>query len=132
VNLGGGEVGLLFGIFVFGAVFLVITIFAAIRAGQNSDMGWLAGIILGWVVGLGWLIGLIYLVSVDPQRRSAVGRPPDDFLGRMRGMPPASPSATAPSGWYPDPASKHERRYWDGARWTEHVTDQGRPGTDPV
>lgn len=30
-----------------------------------------------------------------------------------------------PAGWYPDPAQTHpaRQRYWDGARWTEHVHD---------
>ena len=33
---------------------------------------------------------------------------------------------TAP-GWYPDPQGGPGRRYWDGARWTEH-TDQATGG----
>jgi hypothetical protein len=124
-------VGFLFIIFVVGLAFLVITIYAAVRAGQNDDMGWLVGIILGWVIGMGWLIGIIYLVSVDPQRRPVSEGSPD-FLRRMQGVPPASPSAAAPAGWYADPAGRHEQRYWDGAQWTQHVTDGGRPSTDPV
>ena len=36
-----------------------------------------------------------------------------------------------PAGWYPDPSGRHEHRYWDGTRWTEHVASHGRPGTDP-
>ena len=36
------------------------------------------------------------------------------------------------SGWYPDPAHKHELRYYDGARWTEHVSDQGTSAVDPL
>ena len=32
----------------------------------------------------------------------------------------------APSGWYPDPAGRHEQRYWHEGRWTEHVADGGR------
>jgi len=35
------------------------------------------------------------------------------------------------AGWYPDPSGRHEHRYWDGSRWTEHVASHGRPGTDP-
>lgn len=40
-----------------------------------------------------------------------------------------SPDGTlgvAPSGWYPDPSGRHERRYWHDGRWTEHVGDGGR------
>jgi len=31
---------------------------------------------------------------------------------------------THEAGWYPDPAGRHEHRYWDGARWTEHVASE--------
>ena len=34
--------------------------------------------------------------------------------------------------WYPDPTHRHELRYWDGAKWTDHISDQGATGTDPV
>jgi hypothetical protein len=34
-------------------------------------------------------------------------------------------------GWLIDPSGRHERRYWSGSAWTEHVTDGGVPGTDP-
>jgi len=56
--------------------------------------------------------------------------------------PPGSPSTpssptvggqtggTAP-GWFTDPFVKHEQRYWSGTAWTEHVMDNGAPGTDP-
>ncbi|MEO0493249.1 MAG: DUF2510 domain-containing protein [Actinomycetota bacterium] len=37
-----------------------------------------------------------------------------------------------PADWYPDPAGRHEHRYWDGARWTENVSDHGRTGIDPI
>jgi hypothetical protein len=38
---------------------------------------------------------------------------------------------TAP-GWHPDPYRRHELRWWDGAVWSEHVSDQGQAGVDPV
>jgi len=34
--------------------------------------------------------------------------------------------------WKPDPAGKHELRYHDGDRWTEHVSNQGTSSTDPL
>ena len=34
-------------------------------------------------------------------------------------------------GWLTDPSGKHEQRYWSGTEWTEHVIDDGVPGTDP-
>lgn len=33
--------------------------------------------------------------------------------------------------WYPDPFGRHEHRYWDGTRWTEHVSSHGRQSVDP-
>ncbi len=38
---------------------------------------------------------------------------------------------TAP-GWYPCPARTHELRYYDGATWTDHVSDQGATAVDPL
>lgn len=32
--------------------------------------------------------------------------------------------------WAPDPFRRHELRYWDGQRWTEHVSDDLVVGTD--
>lgn len=34
-------------------------------------------------------------------------------------------------GWLIDPSGRHEKRYWSGSEWTEHVLDAGVPGTDP-
>jgi uncharacterized protein YxjI len=34
-------------------------------------------------------------------------------------------------GWYPDPFGRHENRWWDGQRWTEHVASHGRQAVDP-
>lgn len=36
------------------------------------------------------------------------------------------------TGWHPDPSSQHELRYWDGARWTEHVVDRGVQSVSPL
>ena len=47
--------------------------------------------------------------------------------------PAAAPSGdTAPSGWYPDPAGRHERRYWHEGAWTDHVADGGRRSSDAL
>ena len=32
--------------------------------------------------------------------------------------------------WGPDPFGRHQLRYWDGSRWTEHVADDGVPDLD--
>jgi hypothetical protein len=38
----------------------------------------------------------------------------------------------APAGWYADPASRHENRYWDGTGWTAAVADRGATAADPL
>jgi hypothetical protein len=60
--------------------------------------------------------------------------------GGLAPVPPTIGTATTsspypgsfPAGWHPDPMIRHQQRYWDGARWTEHVADDGVPSIDPV
>lgn len=37
-----------------------------------------------------------------------------------------------PAAWHPDPTGRHEYRYWDGQRWTEHVANAGQRAVDPI
>lgn len=47
---------------------------------------------------------------------------------------------STPAGWYPDPYDERRLRYWDGAAWTESVSEPqpppapptGPPATDPT
>jgi hypothetical protein len=48
------------------------------------------------------------------------------------GPAPEQPVSTAVAGWYGDPLSRHQHRYFDGAQWTAHVADQGVQGVDPL
>jgi hypothetical protein len=36
------------------------------------------------------------------------------------------------ASWQPDPSGAHELRYWNGTDWTEHVSDQGTTGQEPL
>ena len=38
----------------------------------------------------------------------------------------------AEASWLADPTGAHELRYWNGMSWTEHVSDQGTTGQDPL
>ena len=53
--------------------------------------------------------------------------------GSTAGVPsPAGIGGAAPAGWLPDPAGRHQLRYWDGHLWTMHVADDGVTGTDAL
>lgn len=36
------------------------------------------------------------------------------------------------AGWHPDPMQRFQHRYWDGSRWTEHVSTNGEMAIDPL
>ncbi len=36
-----------------------------------------------------------------------------------------------PPRWATDPLGRHQYRYWDGSRWSEHVSDNGMLAVDP-
>ena len=40
--------------------------------------------------------------------------------------------SNTPAAWHPDPTGRHQLRYWDANAWTDHVSDNGVQGTDPV
>ena len=55
-------------------------------------------------------------------------------LATVTASPSAAPAAppTAPPSWLADPHHRHELRWWDGGRWTEHVSNGGVASTDPA
>jgi len=45
---------------------------------------------------------------------------------------PSLPTPTPVAGWYPDPTSRHQLRYWDGTMWTPNASDDGQSVNDPL
>ena len=43
-----------------------------------------------------------------------------------------APRPAPEAGWYEDPTSRCDHRYWDGRAWTEHGSRGGAVVTDPV
>lgn len=37
---------------------------------------------------------------------------------------------SSPAAWHTDPTGKHDHRWWDGTKWTEHVADAGESKID--
>lgn len=59
-----------------------------------------------------------------------------DQAGSPEAAPYAPPPVPAPPPpprtWLPDPGGRHELRYWDGTKFTEHVADGGKISVDPL
>jgi len=87
--------------------------------------------------------GLLMLRSLPSQRRRrgrrgspsassftgpATSGPAPDAVDVRPGAVPFTGIAPC---WLTDPSGRHEQRYWSGSAWTEHVRDDGVPGTDP-
>jgi hypothetical protein len=70
-----------------------------------------------------FLLGVALALVVALRRHSR--RRPTTVTGQREDAPPAP-------GWFPDVTHRHELRYWDGRRWTEHVVDAGSRDVDPL
>jgi hypothetical protein len=52
--------------------------------------------------------------------------------GAATSAPASSPAELPPAAWHPDPAGRHQLRWWNGAEWTEWVGDGGVMSEDPL
>lgn len=69
----------------------------------------------------------------DPAGGSAASYPPQPQQPPQPAPPPPQQPQQPqqqPPGWYADPQGRHEARWWDGSRWTEHVASHGRQSVD--
>jgi hypothetical protein len=67
---------------------------------------------------------LVAFLSRDAQAKSNPAPAPTSTTS-----PVTTP--TVPADWYKDPAGRYDYRYWDGAKWTEHVSRAGNVHKDP-
>src|SRR5262249_23352937 len=82
---------------------------------DNTKTAWLIGIAVSFLVPLGALVaGLVWFRSGQAtlHQTGTAGRP---FW--------TGPPRPRPASWQRDPCGRHELRYWDGYRWSEHVSD---------
>jgi len=69
----------------------------------------------------------------EPTPYSVTGAPVDSGVSAMMETAGTTTVDTAPiAGWYPDPAMRHQARFWDGFKWTDRVADNGVEAIDPV
>lgn len=88
-----------------------------------SGNEWLIIVILVLVLALPVLVVVVVLAA-----RSR--RPTAPVVG-VQFQPSPVPFGGSPApGWFPDPARRHQLRYWDGTSWTEHVQDGQLRGVD--
>lgn len=40
-------------------------------------------------------------------------------------------TSSVPANWYKDPTGRFDYRYWDGKKWTDHVSRGGKVAKDP-
>ena len=46
--------------------------------------------------------------------------------------PEFPPPPLLDQGWYADPTGRYEARFWDGQKWTGHISHYGATGKDPI
>jgi hypothetical protein len=72
-----------------------------------------------------------------PQAPQAWQVPPAPSIYPNQFPNPGTPEEVPPvahgpeRSWLPDPSGRHELRYWDGSRFTEHVADAKQITVDP-
>jgi Protein of unknown function (DUF2510) len=138
-----GDVGFGVGVGIFIFVWLVVVIgslvmlvVALVDIVRRPDWEWkLAGqekvlwILLIVLINFLAIPSLIYwfnirkkLIAVrEAAQRGAYGPGHMTYAGWEPGFAPVSYQSSPPAGWYPDPITPGQFRWWDGTRWMEHT-----------
>ncbi len=102
--------------------------------GPGAPQGWDAPVTGGWQApppGYGGPPPPGGWEARPPQGTVFPGPGTSGVQGGIPGAPAPAPPP-APRSWLKDPSGRHELRYWDGTKFTEHVADAGRISTDPM
>jgi hypothetical protein len=94
----------------------IIWVLCAILASAIAAPKGKAG--LGFFLGL--ILGVVGVIIAAVMKDERVEQQPVMFY-----------QSSAP-GWWPDPHRRHEYRFFDGWRWTEHVSNHGAQSDDIV
>ena len=114
---GSVAAGVLVLIVVSAGFYFLPSIVAGVRHVPNFGSVLVVNIFLGWTL-IGWVVAMAMAArSVDRTPRGYAGHPP----------PPPGPGGQ----WFPDPSTRNQYRWWDGAKWTDAVMNQGVRSTDP-
>ncbi len=94
---------------------------------------WSVVAVLGVLTAVGlWIAAPItWLVERSNRQRAVAGIGGGWVSGSASGMTwtATSPPAAPPPGWHPDPSGANQWRWWDGYRWTEHVSGHAAKGS---
>jgi hypothetical protein len=144
-----------FGLFIWASIWLFFT-FCGYNIGKKKGRGAL-GLVLGAFLGL---IGLFIISRLSPskahaqaqarvtpvrslqprvviQQQPRAAQPPlvipqPHVVQAPLVIPQQRPALHRNNGWWPDPLGRHEHRYHDGSKWTDHVSDNGVTSVSPA
>jgi uncharacterized membrane protein YhaH (DUF805 family) len=83
----------------------------------------------GWWLLLAFvpIVGLVLIACFAEDGQAGANK-----YGPNPKEPEVHDPAAVPPGWHPDPTGRHEFRYWDANKWTDHVSDSGSQSIDSV
>ena len=122
------------------ALWVVFTVIAAAIGSSKGRTG--QGVVLGLLLGL---IGVIIIACLSNKKaqsgvvyggqgsfQQGYQQFPQQGYPQQGYQQPGYPQQQQAAGaWHPDPYQRHQMRYWDGAKWTNNVSDNGGQSIDP-
>ncbi len=121
--------GMLLGVVAFLMVFL--NVYSVLTPPDFVDVSIGIGLILSTVGVFAAMVGIGQSAAKRSELRAAPAAwtPPQ---APAAPVPQPAVGAPQPPNWYPDPAGRHQMRFWDGTTWSSHVSDNGIQSEDPL